>query len=1480
MDGNEYFSNLYISLIKNNLFHIIITLFEYIFTFSIQILIFTRKLDNESDNQMFLPPYYYQIIMIDILHLMPKFLKLVIILLLSIIVIIYYFIYSKFSFNKNNIVNKIIINIFEVFLFRLFLIFFIFGTFSIEDNFIFLIAFIFIIPVIIIIINSLRMNHLYYFSPHFVIYPYDCFSSLLDLFHIIEKIFICISLQTSINSLKKFLFIIVFFLQLFSLFLSIYVLNFKSYYIMSNIFLNNARFSFLISLVISNFIVIFLGKKNITASTFIMSIYIFVIFFIIFQTFYNPYNYASFDTDENIENLFIYFYIIDQLKNDCFILEEKLDKHYDNCKNCNFCTNLKHFLNNKANYNKLYKILYKGHGMLSKIMNELIYSLLINKNKYNNKSYYLINIIYCYYIYLNKKEYVLSSNLKIIYEILNEDNKNNLESYSISTGQILLINEFLFKADKILDNIIKTVIEKDINKKVQNFFYLFRNIYNLKNKKFKRNLYYNKNEGIINFFRYISICTMIYEEIFNTTISTTGITLKENQIFLDNLSNKNNSTLNEIIIQLDLLNLENKIIYVIGEFSKYKNRALCQLFPNIFRSKQLMMIKKKLSNLKNFENDINDKNTPFNEGNNKNMIEQFINFHCVIKDKNKEFKLINLSLFLIYQLKMTRQILLAGIYSIEKNIIITLDKSTKEKSKELILNTDERNFEEECNNNIFIKYKRDNKYYNNQKLFFINRYFINPNYYNIYKIIGPKKQKTHKDEVCISSKASMKNLLLYLKDDNHGESDGKHNFSSLIQSASASTFAQTTFDNNNFKKRNKSGKKNIKKNNNFLYLQISIVILAILILLCQSIIYKITKNKKLFNDSQNLILMNLKNFYGVFNHLFTSSISLACIADRPKGNNCISMLGIFEEFYANYFHNNINSTLFIQRSNKFSSNSINRVKHLIIEALSLSDDQEIIDLVNSKILIYFSSQNITQNNINLVLQTKYSTLLEVLDYMINSFIIMSSKYEYIKERVYIINRVIPGRENFTFVNVKMDDYLTQFQNHFYYIILNYQTFIKKLDIIINKLIKKTNYLGHCIIKFSYFFSILNSILYILLIVVLLIYIRIYCSNIIDLLGEIDRKMNLKNENISVNEMFLQKIEKLKIIVSLYKQDIYQAIVDLNFIYDNYKKFIEEKNKEMAKYLKKDRYNDSNFNSRKKLFKKIKIKHILNIPENKRHLYYLSFILLFCLLLNAMLYYLWSVFNSDFVRINNLIKCHGILSVDSYKLVSYYQLMIYSNITIEDINHFENYNKSNSENIFSTIYKDLQSLYNAKKLMKSFDNYNLDNIDFFFNFTCKTYYEYLFKNDLYLATIEEKDKEYKEVMEYFCEASNIFNSNNYKQIFSIFFEMIQIGMNEINDRSYTSLISIMHTNNFPIIIAYFLTVYNYAIQILDLRVQKQSYVRLHDIMKENIFIGYVFNFITSTCLILIIFFEYIWNINKDYKKIHELKKVFKICNKKE
>ena len=51
----------------------------------------------------------------------------------------------------------------------------------------------------------------------------------------------------------------------------------------------------------------------------------------------------------------------------------------------------------------------------------------------------------------------------------------------------------------------------------------------------------------------------------------------------------------------------------------------------------------------------------------------------------------------------------------------------------------------------------------------------------------------------------------------------------------------------------------------------------------------------------------------------------------------------------------------------------------------------------------------------------------------------------------------------------------------------------------------------------------------------------------DLLNRTEKKMNLKNNNISVRDMIAQKIIKLKTIILLYNQDLYPAIVDLNFI---------------------------------------------------------------------------------------------------------------------------------------------------------------------------------------------------------------------------------------------------------------------------------------------------------------------------------------------
>ena len=316
---------------------------------------------------------------------------------------------------------------------------------------------------------------------------------------------------------------------------------------------------------------------------------------------------------------------------------------------------------------------------------------------------------------------------------------------------------------------------------------------------------------------------------------------------------------------------------------------------------------------------------------------------------------------------------------------------------------------------------------------------------------------------------------------------------------------------------------------------------------------------------------------------------------------------------------------------------------------------------------------------------------------------------------------------------------------------------------------------------------------------------------------------------------------------------------------------------MEKYLKKEKYSSNKILKSIKKKNIIKYKHIINIPENKKHFYYFLLTLIYSILLNIVILIIWISFYIVYGRINALIKSHGYLSNDSYKLLNYYQLMIFQNFTIEDINSFERYNQSTGQDLFSNMYTDLHVLYDSKKIADKLRQYNLGNIDHYYNYTCKTFYEYLFSTNAFLTRLDIK---YKDFLIFVCESSNIFKSNNYKNIFSILIEYIQIVINEINDRSYKGLIDTMHNGHFPKIIVYFIAVYNFAFEILGAELQRKSYQKINSLMLNYIKISFIIYYISSFVFILIIFFGYILKINTNYNQIHELKKVFKVCNKKE
>ena len=1493
MFENEYYYNCYNLLIKKKPIHFIIIFFDYLITLIAQITLYTIQFSYKLDEE--LPSKFFYAILIQQINKSPEYFKLLIIIILFILIFVYFFIYTKFTFGNKYIFSVIVINIFEIIIFRILFIFVLHLLLAI-NGILLIIMIVVSIPVIFLIMQNFTLNHLYYFSPHFVVYPYDYYSSTNEIFHLVEKIFLSIALQSSIINLNVFLYICTFILQICNFVFSSYIFYYRSYYIMNNIFLNKTRFSFLASSFAINLILILFGAKNYMSHTFLIfyiNIYLGIYLFV--QIFYNPYKYSYFSTDDKIENLYFYYFIIDHLRNDSFLLEEKVRQHFNKCQKCNLCRNLKEYLSKKKCYKKVYKILYNKIGVLEQTINELIHIVLVKgKESLKYNSFYLINLMYCYYININKKNYVLSLNLKLIFEIINDKNKNILENHLLSTEQILLINEFLSKADNILDK-MQIILKETINKeKVRHFFALYEVLFELKSKKFKSKLYYNKNEGIINFYQLISICSMIYEEIFNISLSNGGLSLKENQIFLDDISHKNNSILNQLIIQLDLLNFENKIIYITGELAKYKGKALCQLFPNIFKTKQLALMKNKIMSSK-FLTFIN-KDKDFFENNNKgkNNEQQFINLQLLIYDEfehSKYYVMLSLRLNLIFPLKISKKILLTGFYSVEKNIIITLDKSTNENKKEIVLNSENHKLESGLKNYSsneveLIKYKNDSKYYNNKKLLFVTKFYVNPNCYNIYSFFQTEKQRTYKMDKIINGIQKNNNLYDIESKNNiyAGAESTMQNFNFLMQQSQASsTFSQTTGDTKNFRKREKGGKKDNRKTQKFRYYQIGLLFFVFIIFLLQIIIHLTLNNSLKHINNQNMALMMLKNYYGIFNTMFTSILSISCLSESERGDDCQNLVSFYsEKFLLEQNGHALNLTQYLFGQNQFTCYQLSAIRQRILQILSNSDDETLNDLVNSEMTTLIISQDIAQNETKLMANKQSNSFIDVLNYMTTGLIVINSNEKNLKDIVYILNK-INNNKNWTstdepFIYVKLKGQLTQYQNYYYYLILNYQQFLQRLDKISDNLIGSTSKIVLKNISSMKLIVLIILLTQILLQFIIYLYIQSYFKILAELLNDIEKKMDIKNEEISVREMFLQKIEKLKTIISLYKQDIYQAIVDLNFIYDNYKKLVEEKNKEMAKYLKKEKiFNEKSYFVIDKN-KKIARKHISEINTNRIYLYYIIFFAFISIIISIILFIMWDSYASIYEKIINLVKIHGNLSNDAYKTINYYQLMIYDSIHFEDINAYERLNNLKGEDLLSRIYTDIEELYEAKKYMNKLKQYNLDDLDKYFNFTCESFFEQIFTTNGWAA--RGYNLKYKPIFIHICKDGNIFKTNDYKQIFTLLFEMLQIGMNQINNHTYEGLIHIKKTEHFVKTTSIFLFIYYYTFEILGLQIQRQSYQKLSQLIDSYLHIGFIIYYFSSLVFIFVIISIYIFKFNKNYNYLHEMKKVFKICNKSE
>ena len=192
---DNYLSNSYVHLTRLKVFHFLILLIETLLNIFYELEIYLEGFSSDSSsannssikfiasmvNNITKPSNTSKLIMIIIFVVVSDFFCILIVVK---------------KFKVYHIGVTIILDIIEIICFRALNLFFLINFFSISSVF-FVIACLLVIPHIYIIMNNFLYNHLYYFVPEFIEYPYDEFSSLYDIILIIIKFLISISGNTN-----------------------------------------------------------------------------------------------------------------------------------------------------------------------------------------------------------------------------------------------------------------------------------------------------------------------------------------------------------------------------------------------------------------------------------------------------------------------------------------------------------------------------------------------------------------------------------------------------------------------------------------------------------------------------------------------------------------------------------------------------------------------------------------------------------------------------------------------------------------------------------------------------------------------------------------------------------------------------------------------------------------------------------------------------------------------------------------------------------------------------------------------------------------------------------------------------------------------------------------------------------------------------------------------------------------------------------
>ena len=1560
--SNNYLSNCYRHLTRSKVVHFLFLLIEMFVNIIQELDILYNDFIpiNDAEKKSKLGFILNIIIKINKIN---EIAKLIIMIIVAIIFDLLYIFFKRKNFLIRHTFISIILNILELIYFRLFILIFFNLLFSLS-KFTFLIGLILFLPHIYIIIENFLYNHLYYFVPEFIEYPFDEFSSLFDIILFFCKIILGIAGTSGNDYLCKFYFIILFITQIIFCFYFIGKLINQSYLFMKNTFLNKTRICFFLTQTIIIAFALLVGKNEILTILFIIvSIGLLLIIMGYLYFMYNPFSYIKINRESSMENIYFYLYILSHKSTLDFLFENKLNEHYEECGICDLCKKYNYFnsqqekrvefenderkklLNSDKKYiiykvdnnndNQLidlFYIIYDGENKYLKLIKNMVINFKQKgKESFNNNAHYYVNLSFLIYSDYENNNITLSLNEKLILEIINHENRVFLDSHQSQITQLLLCNKFIDLSNKVIKKLRNILTSEQNFNKAKKLIDLSFMLKEMKNKKYKKNLFSHKLENISNSKNLISACSILYEEIFNTTINFSQIPIRDNIQPLEDIFRNNNNKNDKIITLSFNLNNQNCQIIRAGKgLSSYINYNLFDLFPLIFQQYQINLF---ISNiLKSFDNTLNKEEKSQNitnnaivlnkkgkKRNNKANIKNIKQIKPITtNNKNKkeyvEIKLIlceNISSKIYYKLltlKITPLfnndnscfILFDGLFYIHRLTIISIiDYEKNKEAEEKVFAVSEPELEK-ANETYSMNLKKYTIWQNNQgyNVSKVSSFNISFKLYNIYMLIPRDKdlKKQLKRHLTIIKEAKLLEDDEEIEHHNSFHKNTRIEKYNLMEDNSSVTSQQTSSSH----EKGLSGlaMRNKKKDNYYEYsifsrlqqtIYVTIFIILIMIIIEYINLNSLAKSTK--NNSNSFV--EYREFYKLYFQLFALTLSSACIQIDNSTSKCKSILSFFlDDYFAANPEESYDYNSFLNMQSEILSLKIMERRNIMNKIHSNIGNKNYNEIFGKYINYSRVSQTFTKDNIQynvIQVQTQFS---EAILIMCNSFKVITEPND-TKSIIYFLNKT---NEPFSYLNKKNENNgntsnneLLSYKKEIYEMILNYKIYSREFDNINDQLKIIISQKSEIIKIIIFFFLNLDTIMILFIAALIYIYVCYFENIIIKILNYINMTINTKiDENISFIDMFNKKLNNLEIIIQLYNGDPLKALQNLIILYNDYQQKLTTKNKSEAIEMAKRGYRKNSEEGSKK-------NDIYNIPKNQRiinrkeirklniaskYLIIFYIILVVTIILFTFLLTLWLKYFEIKDNLYSLMENNCFLETSIYRAINIYNMMIFNNFTLREVSeniYPEIYNKEESISIIKYFYENLKYAFNNKK---EIDILGIDiYIDFedLSNFTCENIFE--LNNDLieelYNSKIDNKPKDLKDNLIVMCNSSRIAESVDSRAVFERHFQYIKNGLIIIDDFTYDGLMKHLKEGTFGKISYFFINIIIYLLEILYAKPHHNAIIQIINLLNKNILITEIIFFASDSIFIIIILLFFISKIKNYCNQILLLKSTFKI-----